>query len=240
MLRVIAIDDEPLALRQIVSYINKVPSLQLVAQCLSAIEAQHILDRDEIDAIFCDINMPDLNGLEFVRMLQNPPLVVFTTAYSEYAIEGFKVEAVDYLLKPYTFKEFSQTVERLSARVELQKRAKAADEVDPEDVIYVRADRMDISVPLSTIRAVLGMGEYLRIYTTDRPRPIVTLATMKSMEERLPSDRFMRIHRSSIVALSHIRKVAKGRLLLSDGMELSVGDNYRPSLDTWMNQHSLS
>lgn len=245
MLRVIAIDDEPLALRQIANYINKVPFLQLVALCQSAIEAQHVLDRDEVDAIFCDINMPDLNGLEFVRSLPAAPLVVFTTAYSEYAIESFKVEAVDYLLKPFTSSEFAQAAERLRTRHELVQRASrladgngvAAGNAD--DVIYVRADRMDLAVPLITIRYIQGMGEYLRIYTSDRSRPVVTLATMKSMEERLPKDRFLRIHRSNIVSLPAIREIARGHLILTDGTELSVGDNYRPQLEAWVNKHEL-
>ena len=235
MLRVIAIDDEPLALRQIAAYISKVPFLQQVALCQSAVEAQHVLDTNEVDAIFCDINMPDLNGLDFVRSLPDPPLVVFTTAYSEYAIEGFKVEAVDYLLKPFTLREFTETAGRLRARHELVERARGAEESeDTEDVICVRADRMDIALPLKAVRYVQGMGEYLRIHLTDRPRPVVTLATMKSMEERLPSDRFLRIHRSSIVALAAIREVGRGYLVLTDGTRLSVGDNYRHSLDAWV------
>ena len=235
MIRVLAIDDEPLALRQLNAYISKIPFLELVASCQSAIEAQHVLERDKVDALFCDINMPDLNGLDFVRSLSNAPLVVFTTAYSEYAIEGFKVEAVDYLLKPFTLKEFSQTAERLQARIELIQRAEAArEQAANEEKLVVRADRMDLAVPLSVIRYVQGMGEYLRIYTTDRPRPIVTLVTMKKMEERLPADRFLRIHRSSIVALTSIREVGRGHIVLTDGTELSVGDNYRARLEQWV------
>ena len=235
MLRVIAIDDEPLALRQIAAYISKVPFLQQVALCQSAVEAQHVLDTNEVDAIFCDINMPDLNGLDFVRSLPDPPLVVFTTAYSEYAIAGFKVEAVDYLLKPFTLREFTETAGRLRARQELVERARGAEQgEDSSDVICVRADRMDIALPLKAVRYVQGMGEYLRIHLTGRPRPVVTLATMKSMEERLPSDRFLRIHRSSIVVLAAIREVGRGYLVLTDGTRLSVGDNYRHTLDAWV------
>lgn len=245
MLRVIAIDDEPLALRQIASYINKVPYLQLVALCQSAVEAQHVLDRDEVDAIFCDINLPDLNGLDFVRSLVSPPLIVFTTAYSEYAIEGFKVEAVDYLLKPFTSREFSQTADRLRSRHELLQRAQRQEEngapaaAPAEDILYVRADRTDLAIPLVTVRYIQGMGEYLRIYTSERSRSVVTLATMKSMEERLPANRFLRIHRSSIVALAAIREVARGHLVLTDGTELSVGDNYRPALEAWVAQRGV-
>lgn len=118
MIRCLAIDDEPLALQQLVSYINKVPFLELAAQCRSAIEARQFLENDTVDAIFCDINMPDLNGMEFVKALMAPPLVVFTTAYSEYAVEGFKVNAVDYLLKPFGLQEFQRAANRLKERME--------------------------------------------------------------------------------------------------------------------------
>lgn len=241
MLRVLAIDDEPLALSQLVAYIKKIPFLQLVSPCQSAVEAMHVLERETVDALFCDINMPDLNGLEFVRSLQHPPLVVFSTAYSEYAIDGFKVEAVDYLLKPYSFREFSQAAERLRTRHELLQRVREMEvTTEPSDMLYVRADRTDIAVPLATVRYVQGMSEYLRIYTTNRPRPLVTLATMKSMEERLPADRFLRIHRSSIVALACIRAYSHGTVVLDDGTSLSVGALYRPALDAWVARRGLA
>ena len=117
MIRCLAIDDEPLALQQIVAYINKVPFLQLAAQCQSALEARQFLENDTVDAIFCDINMPDLNGMDFVKSLTVPPLIVFTTAYSEYAVEGFKVNAVDYLLKPFGLQDFQRAANRLKDRM---------------------------------------------------------------------------------------------------------------------------
>ena len=233
-LHVIAVDDEPLALRQVASYINKVPFLHLVAQCQSAVEAFAVLEREEVDVLFCDINMPDLNGMDFVRSLTNPPLIVFTTAYSEYAIEGFKVEATDYLLKPFSFAEFSQTAERVRQRHELLQRAVSVTPRGNDETIFVRVDRSDLAIPLSTIRYIQGMSEYLRIHTTDRPRPVITLLTMKAMEERLPADRFLRIHRSYIVAFSDIRQVTRSRVILSDGTEIPVGEMARPALDEWV------
>lgn len=246
MLRVLAIDDEPLALRQLVSYIQRVPFLQLVAQCQSAIEAQAYVQRGGIDAIFCDINMPDLNGMNFARALDTQaataPLVVFTTAYSEYAVEGFRVDAVDYLLKPFSFDEFQLSSERLLKRHELIQQAAAnthlAADNAPTDMLFVRADRATQAIPLSSIRYVQGMSEYLRFFTSDRPRPITTLLTMKSLEERLPADRFLRIHRSYIVALAEIRQVTRSRVILTDGTELPVGDNSRAALEAWLNGHS--
>ena len=118
MIRCIAIDDEPLALQQIAAYIGKIPGLQLVAQCQSAIEARQFLEQDTVDVIFCDINMPDLNGMDFVKSLTMPPHIVFTTAYADYAVEGFKVNAVDYLLKPFGLQEFQRAVQRLRERIQ--------------------------------------------------------------------------------------------------------------------------
>ena len=246
MLRVLAIDDEPLALHQLASYIQRVPFLHLVAECQSAVEAQTFLRSDAIDALFCDINMPDLNGVDFARSLDAPdasaPLVVFTTANSEYAVEGFRVNAVDYLLKPFSFDEFQQSAERLLKRHELIRQAAASTQLSsgtsPEEMLFVRADRATQAIPLTSIRYVQGMSEYLRLYTTDRPRPITTLMTMKSLEERLPSDRFLRIHRSYIVALSEIRQVTRLRVVLSDGTELPVGENSRAALEAWLSGES--
>lgn len=117
MIRCMAVDDEPLALQQIVTYISKVPFLELAAQCQSALEARQFLEQDTVDAIFCDINMPDLNGMDFVKSLATPPLIVFTTAYAEYAVEGFKVNAVDYLLKPFGLQDFQRAANRLKERL---------------------------------------------------------------------------------------------------------------------------
>ena len=233
-IRTLAVDDEPLALRQLTAYISRVPFLQLVGQCQSAIEASHVLERESVDVLFCDINMPDLNGMDFVRSLTHPPIIVFTTAYSEYAIEGFKVEATDYLLKPFSFAEFSQTAERVRQRHELLLKAAATTTADAREAIYVRADRSTVAIALSTIRYIQGMGEYLRIYTTDQTRPIITLLTLKAMEERLPAERFLRVHRSYIVALADIRKVFRSRVELSDGSEIPVGDMARSALDAWL------
>ena len=242
MLRVIAIDDEPLALRQLTAYIQRVPFLELVAQCQSAVEAQTTLRAETIDAIFCDINMPDLNGMDFVRDLerngQQKPLVIFTTAYSEYAVDGFRVDAVDYLLKPFSFNEFQQAAERLEQRYNLLH--PHTQKVQDEEILFVRANRATHAVPLSSIRYIQGMSEYIRIFTSDRPHPITTLMTMKSLEERLPSDRFLRIHRSYFVALSELRQVKRASVVLRDETELPVGDNSRAALEAWLKSHDRS
>ena len=233
MIRVLAIDDEPLALRQIVTYINKVSDLHLVAECRSALEARELLSREPVDALFCDINMPDLSGMDFVRQLsdddvvQRRPLVIFTTAYSEYAVEGFKVDAVDYLLKPFSFADFTQSLERLRQRLE-------------QSPIFVRADHRNVAVQLADIVRVQAMGEYLRLYVTGQTRALMPLMAMKRMEELLPARQFLRIHRSHIINLQYLAEVGKGIVVLTDGTELPVGDNYRAALDQWVAERSLS
>ncbi|MCR4995570.1 MAG: LytTR family DNA-binding domain-containing protein [Bacteroidales bacterium] len=241
-LRVLAIDDEPLALRQLVAYIGRVPQLQLMAACHSAVEAREWLQHDTADALFCDINMPDLNGLDFVRQLPLAPLVVFTTAYSEYAIDGFRVDAVDYLLKPFTFNEFNVSAQRLCQRHALIMAAsgsKATTEESEPQVLYVRSDHRSLAIAVNDIIRVQAMGEYLRIYLSTQPRPVLTLMSMKRIEETLSSDVFMRIHRSHIINLKQISEVGKGRIRLMDNSVLPVGDNYRTSLIEWVQQHRV-
>ncbi len=248
MLKVLAIDDEPLALRQLVSYIQRIPDLELVAACHSAVEARNLLSESPVDALFCDINMPDLNGLDFVRQLEPSPLVVFTTAYSEYAVEGFRVDAVDYLLKPFSFPEFQESVARLIQRqgyLDAANRQGTGEGASGEGndlsdaVIYVRSDHRDMAINLVDIIRVQAMGEYLRIYLSSQPRPVMTLMSTKRMEEALPTDYFMRIHRSHIIALSQVAQVARGRVHLHDGSVLPIGDIYRPTFDKWLSEHRI-
>ena len=216
MIRVLAIDDEPLALQQIVAYIKKVPFLELAAQCQSALEARQFLENDTVDAIFCDINMPDLNGMDFVKSLTVPPLVVFTTAYSEYAVEGFRVNAVDYLLKPFGLQDFQRAANRLKERLEASTTAvqvsagSAADAPTPSDVLFLKTDYRIVKVNISDIRYIEGMSEYLKVWLDTDAKPIITLLSMKKMEERLPAN-FMRIHRSYIINLNKIEEVNKNR-----------------------------
>lgn len=251
MTRVIAVDDEPLALRQLATYISQVPELKLVAQCQSALEAAAVVAREEIDAVFCDINMPDLSGLDFVRSLSaqssdEAPLVVFTTAYSHYAIEGFEVAAVDYLLKPYSISDFRRATDRLLLRLQqrraLQQTQQSTKQMAPEstDVLYVRADHRTQAIAFTDIRYIQAMGEYLRIYVDSQPRPITSLLAMKRIESQLPTDRFMRIHRSHIINLNRIAHVARGRVTMADGTELPIGDNYRAAFEAWMLQRKAS
>ena len=247
MIRVLAIDDEPLALQQLTTYIGKVPFLELAGQCQSATEVREILNNEIVDAIFCDINMPDLNGMDFVKSLATPPLVVFTTAYSEYAVEGFKINAVDYLLKPFGLDDFRRAANRLKERIEAVPQTSAPTPTtshpspipsDDDDSIFVKTDYKVIKIAISDIRYVEAMSEYLKIHLDSQPKPIITLLSMKKMEERLP-DYFMRIHRSYIINLKQIQEVNKNRVIMDADTYLPIGDNYRDAFNDYLNKKFL-
>jgi len=246
MIKCIAIDDEPLALRKLVSYIKKIPYLELVAECRSAIEAQQVVNREEVEAIFLDINMPDLNGLDFAKSVEQDhsrgPIMVFTTAYAEYAIEGYKANAVGYLLKPYGFDEFEAAAQKVRDIHEI--RHQAATEVTNDgpdnDIIFVKSDYKIVRIDTSTIRYIEAMSEYLRIACDDRDKPVIVLLSMKKIEEHLPSSRFMRIHRSYIINLNKLREVKKNHVVLDDNTTMPIGDNYKDAFMAYLNSKFLT
>ena len=246
MIRCLAIDDEPLALKQLVAYIRKVPFLELAAQCQSALEARTFLENDTVEAIFCDINMPDLNGMDFVKSLVSPPLVVFTTAYSEYAVEGFRVNAVDYLLKPFGLQEFQRAANRLKERLEgtslssnLKSQISNLTSPTTDDTLFLKTDYRIVNVNIPDIRYVEAMSEYLKVWLDSQPKPIITLLSMKKMEERLPNY-FMRIHRSYIVNLTKIQEVNKNRVIMDEHAYLPIGELYKEAFQKYMNTKFLS
>ena len=236
MIKCIAIDDEPLALEQITSYIKRTPGMMLVQACQSAEQAREAAESGEIDAMFVDINMPDLNGLDFVRSLAAPPLVVFTTAYSEHAIDGFRLDAVDYLLKPFGMDEFNHAALKLKRQFELERRVSVQNLLD--DTIFFKTEHKVVKVHMHDIRYVEGMSEYLNIYVEGQ-RPIVVLLSMKRIEERLPAVKFMRIHRSYIVNLQKIQEVNKNRVILDNDTFLPIGDSYRDKFVGYLNAKVL-
>ena len=241
MIRVLAIDDEPLALQQLTTYIQKIPFLELTGQCQSAIEAKEILNQEPVDAIFCDINMPDLNGMEFVKSLAAPPLVVFTTAYSEYAVEGFQVNAVDYLLKPFGLDDFRRAANRLQERLATTTPSSSLPtptSSDEDDTIFLKTDYKVVKIAISDIRYVEGMSEYLKLHLKSTPKPLITLLSMKKIEEFLPSY-FMRIHRSYIINLKEIQEVNKNRVIMDADTYLPIGDNYKEAFNDYLSTKFL-
>ena len=245
MIKCIAIDDEPLALKKLVTYIKKIPYLELVAQCHSATEAQTIVDHQEVDAIFLDINMPDLNGMDFAKSLQDHskgPVMVFTTAYSEYAIEGYKANAVGYLLKPYGFDEFEAAADKVRDICEIRQQAagEVSTQIDDDGVIYVKSDYKIVRIDIDQIRYIEAMSEYLRISCEGKDKPVIVLLSMKKIEEHLPSNKFMRIHRSFIINLDKIIEVKKNHVVMAGDVSLPIGDNYKDTFINYLNSKILT
>jgi len=207
-------------------FVSKVPSLNLVASCSNAIEASTILQSNKVDLIFSDIEMPDFSGIEFIKSLDVKPLFIFTTAYSHYAVEGFNLNAVDYLVKPIPFHRFLKAVNRAQELFNL----KCENEVVPEisqattDFIFVKSEYENVKVNLGSIRYIEGLKDYIKIYT-DIPKPILTLNSLKAFEEKLP-DNFIRVHRSFIVSLHHINSVQRNRIVIGK-IRIPIGQNYK-------------
>lgn len=243
-LKSIVIDDEPLALRQMESYVARVPFLELVASFDNAVEARSYIEQGNVvELIFVDINMPELNGVDFVRGLTAQPMVVFTTAYSEYAVEGFKLDAIDYLLKPIGFENFERAAKKaqsiaelLSLRNSAQAEALPVGEQNPEkECISIRADYKTSLVRYSNIVYLESAGEYVRLHLADGGE-LVTLFRLKNMESSLPSDRFVRVHRSFIINLDHVTGYTKGRVFLTGDEYAPIGENYKESFVAIVNK----
>ena len=234
MVRCIAIDDEPMALRQIKSYIERTEQLELVAVCRSAMEAQEVLKTATADLLFVDINMPDMNGLEFVRSIDSGHYIVFTTAHPEFALEGFKLNAIDYLLKPFSYEEFMKATQKVISLVDLVERCHAAEsaiaqneaEAADKEVISVKADYKTQLVKVADIVYLESAGEYVRLHI-EGSSTITTLFRLKNMETTLPADGFLRVHRSYIVNLKRIASYTKGRIFLDNGEYIPLGENYK-------------
>jgi two-component system LytT family response regulator len=186
--------------------------------------------------------MPDLNGMDFVKSLTSPPMVVFTTAYSEYAIDGFKVDAVDYLLKPFGMDDMLRAANKLKAHYELVNGNKATVQTTTaldDDTLFFKTEHRVVRVDINKIRYIEGMSEYLRIHLDDSPRPLIVLLSMKKIEERLPRNIFMRIHRSYIINLKKIQEVNKSRVILDADTYLPIGDLYREAFNEYLNSKFL-
>ena len=230
MIRCIIVDDEPLAVAQLEKYVERVPFLENVGSCSSAAEAMDVLSHCNVDAMFVDINMPDIDGVQLVRSLARPPMVVFTTAYSEYAIEAFRLDAIDYLLKPIAFDSFLKAANKLKLIYGINNPVQPAVELGEgvcHDCLYVKSDYRMLRVPIASIKYIEGMSEYVRIFVDDNSKPIVSLLSMKKIEESLPADTFMRVHRSYLVNLNKVREVSKMRIVYDGDVHVPIGEMYK-------------
>ena len=236
-MKCIAIDDEPLALKQLTDYISRVPFLSLVKSCQDAFEAMKVLADEEIDLIFVDINMPDLNGLDFIRSLISRPMVIFTTAYSEYAVDGFKLDAVDYLLKPFEFQDLLKAADKARKQYEyrmLEQQGELGNSSQIKgDSLFVKSDYKVVRIDVKNIRYIEGMSEYVRICIEGEDKPVITLASLQKMEERLPTY-FMRVHRSYIVALDKIRSVDRNNCVYIGKEIIHVTDAYKEAFNAYL------
>lgn len=234
------VDDEPLALDLLESYVRKTSFLNLVGRYSSAVSAMSEIHQRKVDLLFLDIQMPGMDGLEFAKTLQHADMrVVFTTAFSQYAIDGFRVKALDYLLKPISYQAFTEASERALEWFRLkQGEATEAESGQPDDCIFVKSEYKLLQIQLSKILYIEGLKDYVKIYTEDNPRPILSLSSMKSMEERLPADRFLRVHRSFIVQKGKVRVVDRGRIIFGN-VSIPVSDSYKQEWAAFLSGHSL-
>jgi len=238
MIRCIAIDDEPLALRQITGYILKTPFLELAGQSESALQAIRLLENTSVDLMFVDINMPDLNGMDFVKSLENTPKVVFVTAYSEYALEGFRVDAIDYLLKPVSYADFLKTANKVKAWFDSQ--SQKLDEVKSnKDFLFIKSEYKILRINFDDIQYIEGMSEYIRIHSVNS-KPVMTLMSMKTIEEQLPAERFMRVHRSYIVSLSKISVIERNRIVFEGKVYIPISDQYKARFQNYIDKNFLT
>jgi DNA-binding LytR/AlgR family response regulator len=237
ILKCLAIDDEPLALKQIGSYIEKTPFLQSMALCQSGFEAIEYLSNHEVDLLFVDINMPDLNGLDFVRALTQKPKIIFTTAYSEYAIEGFQVDALDYLLKPISYTVFLKAANKAKIWFDLNR--KHADVVQTtNDYIFVKSEYKLMRILLNEIKYIESSNEYIQIHLINDDA-VTSLIRLKVIEEQLPKDKFLRVHRSFIVNLDRVKVIERNRIIFDHNIYIPVGEQYKETFQAFVDKTFL-
>lgn len=232
----IVVDDEPLALKLIESYVLKTPFLNLVAKCRNALEALDVLNNESVDLIFLDIEMPNLTGMELSKMIKNEGVkVVFTTAYEQYAIEGYKVNAVDYLLKPFDYSEF--VAASLKAKTLINSKESVSNPND--DYILVKADYKVQQIEVEDIIYIEGIKDYIKIHRASEKKAIMSLMSMKAVEEKLSSTKFMRVHRSYIVNLNKIKTIDKSRIVFDD-VYIPVSTKYKEIFQEFLNKRFLT
>lgn len=242
------IDDEPLAISLLESYVNKTPFLSLAGKYNSAVNALPILSKEPVDLLFLDIQMPELNGMEFSRILEGDTRIIFTTAFSQYALDSYKVNALDYLLKPISYPDFLKSANKALQWHELlregQARADSPQAVPPQspsteiESIFIKTEYKLVQIELRKILYIEGLKDYVKIFVEDEPRPILSLVSMKTMEDMLPSNHFIRVHRSFIVQPEKIKVIERNRIVF--GKEyIPISDNYKQKFMEFLGQRSL-
>ncbi len=237
MINCLIVDDEPIALDILEGYVRKTPFLELKGRCNGVVEALQQMQHQSIDLLFLDIQMPDVNGIEFSKTLSDKVKVIFTTAFEQYALEGFKVNALDYLLKPFNYQEFLKAAMKAKTWFDLVEN-KAASPVMTKDSLLVNSDYKLVKINLKDVLYFEGLKDYVKIYLEGVTRPVMTLMTLKSLEEQLPTDQFMRVHRSYIVNLDRINAIERSAILI-DKASIPIADKYKDEFNDFLSKRFL-
>lgn len=236
----IIVDDEPLALDLLERYVLRTPFLDCRHKCHNAIEALEILDKNEIDLIFLDIQMPELSGIELSRVIGKDTKIIFTTAFNKYAIDGFRVNAIDYLLKPFNYEEFLRAAHKAKVWFELINAQNAALPTNDNNFIFVKADYKQVKIQLNNVLYFEGLKDYVKIWLRDQAKPVLTIISLKSLAEKLPTNKFMRIHRSFIVALDKIQSVERSQVLMSNNVRITIAEQYKEKFRDFLAGKSIT
>jgi two-component system, LytTR family, response regulator LytT len=236
-IKCLIVDDEPLALSLLEKYVTQTPFLQLEGKCTHAIQALDFINTNQVDLLFLDIQMPDLTGIELGRILKNGPKIIFTTAFEQYALEGFKVNALDYLLKPINYEEFLSAASKAKEWFNVKSTQPSHTEEDIE-YIFVKSDYKLVKIILKDVLYFEGLKDYVKIYLEDQPKPVLSLITLKSLESQLPQSRFMRIHRSFIIHLDKIRTVEKGQIMINQTL-IPLSEQHKTRFNKYLESKSV-
>jgi DNA-binding LytR/AlgR family response regulator len=233
MIKVVAIDDEPLALQLVNGYIEKTPFLELAGSFENPVDAVVFIKSSDVDLVLLDIQMPDLTGTELARVISGGPKVIFTTAYEKYALEGFRLDAVDYLLKPFSYAEFLKAVQKAQKLIELETKQLPSLEVK-NDFLFIKSEYKIRRISFSEINYIEGLRDYVKIFLAEEKKPVLSLSTLKALEARLPGDRFMRVHRSFIVSLEKVKVIDRNRIVFGE-VRIPVTDQYKENFQRFLN-----
>lgn len=237
MIRVVAIDDEPLALKLVKGYIEKTPFLELTGAFDNPVDALGFISSSDVDLVMLDIQMPDLKGTELARVLSGGPKVIFTTAYEKYALEGFRLDAIDYLLKPFSYAEFMKAVQKAEKLIELERRKLPALEIK-NDFLFIKSDYKIRRINFSEIHYIEGLKDYVKIFLIGEKKPVLSLSTLKALEARLPAEKFMRVHRSFIVNLDTVKVIERNRIVYGD-VRIPVTDQYKENFQKFLDRNFI-
>lgn len=242
-LKCVIVDDEPMALNLVETYVEKTPFLKLLNKYSSAVDAMEFLKTENVDVLFLDIQMPDLSGLEFSKLIPKNTRIIFTTAFDQYALEGYKVEALDYLLKPFNYGEFLAAAYKAKewfTLVNSKNISENSNSVKEKiEFLFVKSEYKQLRIKLSNVLYFEGLKDYIKIYLAGEPKPILTLMSLKSLQEKLPEGDFLRVHRSFIISLKHVEIVERSQIIINN-QRITVSEQYKPKFLNFLKNNSLN